>query len=369
MFRRIVVFAVLLATNQPSRGASRQEEARLALRVAQSQMAGTIVDCTANHDGDCRFYSESLKAKRDMYLYLPPGFTPKNRYPFAIFLHGLMQDEQKILKLLPMIDRAIIEGKLPPVIVAAPDGTLHGHHHGMKGGSFYVNSQSGAYSDYIAYDVWNYVVTRYPIRPEPEAHILVGVSMGGYGAYNLGIKYRDRFKNIVGVLPGLNPRYMGADGRYSTDFDPSCQRMMEKYRPHAVIGRFYMFWTVRNSTIIDPLYGRDRDYVLRQISKENPTEMLETCNVKPGELNMFIGYAERDELNLDAHAESFVYMANKRGIYPTVVKIPNGKHNGESARKVFPAFAEWIKERVAPYAPPLHAQPAIPTIPPELLPR
>jgi len=38
-----------------------------------------------------------------------------------IYLHGFSQDEQSFLDLVPLIDKAIVRGQLPPMIVAAPD--------------------------------------------------------------------------------------------------------------------------------------------------------------------------------------------------------------------------------------------------------
>ena len=65
--------------------------------------------------------------KRDLYVYLPPGYTPDKKYPLGIFLHGNSQDEQFfITKPVQLFDEAIACGKLPPVIVVAPDGSIPG---------------------------------------------------------------------------------------------------------------------------------------------------------------------------------------------------------------------------------------------------
>ena len=106
-------------------------------------------------------------------------------------------------------------GQLSPAIVAAPDGSLHGTDCMLSAGSFYINSKAGAFEDYLMTDVWDFLFTNYPIRPEPEAHVLAGASMGGGGAFNLAIKYRDRFKTVVGVFPPVNMRWLSCRGRQS----------------------------------------------------------------------------------------------------------------------------------------------------------
>ena len=92
------------------------------------------------------------------------------------------------------LDAAIARGRLPPVIIAAPDGSISGLSGTLRPGSFYINSpRGGRFQDYLEHDVWDFLVRHFPIRPEREAHALLGVSMGGLGAYNLALKRRDRF--------------------------------------------------------------------------------------------------------------------------------------------------------------------------------
>lgn len=55
---------------------------------------GTVQDFTKNHGKDRRIFSPAMGEKRDMYVYLPPGYDPSKSYPLAIFLHGAAQDEE-----------------------------------------------------------------------------------------------------------------------------------------------------------------------------------------------------------------------------------------------------------------------------------
>ncbi len=327
------------------------------------KLAGSVVDMTNNHRVDRRFYSEALGEKRDMYVYLPPGYDGTKAYPLLIWLHGFIQDEKDFLELSPIFDTAIVKGELPPMIIASPDGSIRGNPSILNAGSFYVNSRAGRFEDYLVVDVWNVLVTHFPIRPEPEAHILAGASMGGFAAFNLGIKYRNRFKVAVGILPPLNLRYADCHGRYFSNFDPNCFGYAERYRPHYPVGRFAGgLVVVKQALMIDPLYGRNRRATVENIARENPIEMLETYNVKPGELSMFIGYAGQDEFNLKAQTESFLYVAGQRSITPKVVFVPEGRHNSETGLQMMPAVREWLKPMIAPYAPPL-TEVTVPTQP------
>jgi len=58
------------------------------------RLVGTLIDHTRNHGSDKRIWSAALCQKRDLYVYLPPRFDPKCRYPVMIWLHGIIRDER-----------------------------------------------------------------------------------------------------------------------------------------------------------------------------------------------------------------------------------------------------------------------------------
>src|SRR5258708_37578964 len=68
------------------------------IRQLNARLAGHVDDYTTNHGPDNRIESPSLGQKRDIYVYVPPGYDPAKRYPLMIWLHGLSQDEQSFLE-------------------------------------------------------------------------------------------------------------------------------------------------------------------------------------------------------------------------------------------------------------------------------
>lgn len=311
------------------------------------QLCGHVVDFTHNHGSDNRIWSEVLHEKRDLYVYLPPGYDPCKKYPVALWLHTFREDELGVLKdVFPIFDKAMVCGKLPPFIIVCPDGSTQGRRSFFSAGSFFVNSDAGNFEDYVMTDVWNFMMTHFPIRPEREAHFIMGASMGGFSAYNLGFKYRDRFKTIVGVFPPLNLRWVDCHGRALGNFNPCCWSWREELKPHEVIARFLGVITVRMSQITDPLYGRGPDVIAR-MAAENPIEMLERLNIKPGEQDLYIAYAGKDQFNIDAQVESFLYVAHERGLEIQVGYEPKGRHSLGTAKQLFPAIADWLAPRLA----------------------
>jgi len=315
------------------------------------QLFGKVHDYTANHGEDRRLYSPALGQKREAYVYVPPGYDPAQRYPLMIWMHGLSQDETSFLKLAPIFDEAMVTGMLPKFVAIAPDGTVNGRASLREPPAFYLNSRLGRYEDYIIYDVWNFAVTNYSIRPERGAHVLAGASMGGFGAYNLGIKHKKDFGVVVGVLPPLNFRFADCHGRTDGDFDPTCIGWQTEYRPNAPVARFaHGLVTVRQRDVIAPAFGEGPD-VIAKVAAENPVEMLWSHDVKPGELEMFAGYGQLDEFNVDAQVESFAYMARGRGLTVHTVCIPRGRHDARTGLAIVPEFVQWIRPKLEPYAP------------------
>lgn len=325
---------------------------RFLLARTSKKLKGQVLDYTRNTGKDCRMWSPALGKSRDLYVYLPPGYDPHKKYPLIILLHGFAQDETAFLYYLAEpIDKAICKGEFPPVIVAAPDGTLEGRSCFLDGGTFYANVPAGRYCDYLMKDVWNFVHKRFPIRSEREAHALVGASMGGGAAYSNGFLYRDRVKHLAGIFPPLNTRYISCRDKYMDDFDPCCWKYREDYsRGREIVGRFFNVFILRLGQITRPLYGDAKD-VAQQASRTNPIEMLTRLNIKPGEFNMFVAYGGRDEFNLDAQIDSFLFMAKHLGLEVTVRYDPEGRHNSATAEKFIPDTLDWLAQQLWPYAP------------------
>lgn len=311
------------------------------------KLKGQLVDFTHNHWGDKRLWSQALCAKRDLYVYLPPCYDPNRQYPGMLYLHGITQDEASFLALVEMIDRAMVCGQLPHMIIGIPDGTLHGTPSILDAGSFYVNSRAGYFEDYIVQDVWGFLTKNFPIDPSPSRHVLAGASMGGFGSYNLGIKYREQFKYVAGISPPLHLRYLDCRGRYFADYDPNCLGLRERLGPYRPVGRFAGgLITIREKTLSGPLYGCWNRQAIHEIARENPYEMLDTRDLKPGELTMFVGYGKRDEFNLDAQIEAFVDKARCKGLDITCVCDPDGKHDTATGVRMFPHFCAWACQHI-----------------------
>ncbi|MFI5403103.1 MAG: alpha/beta hydrolase [Planctomycetota bacterium] len=136
--------------------------------------------------------------RRELWVYLPPGFDEGRRYPVLWCLVGFTGTGSMVVTgnrwapgLAERLDRLIAEG-CPPVIVAFPDCFTR------LGGSQYMNSQAtGRYEDYLCDELVPFVDGSLPTLPFRDARGVLGKSSGGYGALRLGMKRPDLFAAVA----------------------------------------------------------------------------------------------------------------------------------------------------------------------------
>ena len=346
--RRHIAALVLLATGVvPARA---QVFDLVNLDHLNSKLHGRVIDFTQNHGTDRRLCSPILGRPRDLYVYLPPGYDPAVAYPLILFLHGADVDEHDFLDPgdLKALDGMISQGEIPPVIIAAPDGTLEGKNRITSTHSLWVNGLGGRFEDHIVNEIVPFLMHTYSIRPEREAHALLGVSAGGFGAMAIALKHRDLFGVVATIGGPLNMRYDNCNGRYGEDFDPATYRERTEYDPDMIIARYY-FGLLRRRVkkYLEPLYGPGPDMIAK-IARDNPADLLASTGLQPGELAMYVHYPGRDNYNFDAQDKSFAWLAAQRGIAVELAEDPTGRHNLPYIERAEPPAYLWLGRHILP---------------------
>jgi|SRR5581483_1624988 len=315
------------------------------------RLHGRIDDYTHHHHhGDQRIWSPTLCQWRDLLVYLPPGYDPACHYPAMLWLHGIAEDEGTfLLDGLRDFDAAMAAGCLPPMIIVMPDASWTGRPRLLGPRPLYLNSRLGPWEDYIIHDIWPFALSHYPIRPEREAHVIAGFSGGGSGAYRLALKYPEQFGIVFGISAPLNTRWVDCHGHYFGNFRPDCWGWRDEVRGRDVVGRFALgLVNIRMRGLVYPLFGRG-PHVPGELSRENPIEMLDHFDVPPGLYQMLVAYGGKDQFNIDAQTESFIYVARQRGLDITVLYKPRGRHNLILAERFMPDIIAWLRPLLEPF--------------------
>jgi putative tributyrin esterase len=138
------------------------------------------------------FRSEALGARGDVLLYTPPEFEQLDNVPLLILLHGVYGCQWNWW-LNGSIDRTTDEmlrhGLTVPMMIAMPSDGLWGD------GSGYVPHAHADYERWIVDDVPNCLREQFP-QLQRDGVLLAGLSMGGFGAMRLGMKYAARVLGI-----------------------------------------------------------------------------------------------------------------------------------------------------------------------------
>ena len=265
------------------------------------RLFGHVDDYSHNHGEDRRLYSPVLGRKRDLYVYTPPGYDPRRSYPMILWLHMAYVDEHVFLgsPALLELDRMIVTGEIPPVIVACPDLTYEGENKTSSIHSLAVNGRGGRFEDHLIGEVLPFVMSRYSVRPERQAHGIFGLSGGGFGGMSFGIRRRDLFGAVATLASPVNVRYddIRPEGPRE-NFNPETYRWKARYDPDEVYGVWYFgLRKTRAAKYIDPLFGSGPEVndILRSL---NPADLLFTTNLQPGELFLYCHFRRPGQLEL-----------------------------------------------------------------------
>lgn len=319
------------------------------LRRLNDSLTGHVLDFSHNHGRDNRVFSQILGKKRDLYVYLPPGYDRNKEYSVILWLHGAFGDERAFLAFsdLVFLDTLIRHGHFPPVILACPDGVYNGTSQIAAQHSFYVNGLGGRYEDHLIEEVLPFLAENFSIRCDRQGHVLIGISAGGLGALNLAMKHRDQFRTVAVMGAPANLRYFSEFG-YLADFSPNTFRWNEVYNPKQVTGVFLNGWLrIRAKLLIERAFG-PREDVLENVKAANPADLLETTALKPRELDIFMHYPGEDNFNFDAHAQSFAFLAARQGVDITLEKAPGSQHVVAYFQSYIRNVYFWLSSRVPP---------------------
>lgn len=324
--------------------------------VCRAPLHGQVLDFTDNHGSDCRIYSRSLQMKRDLYVYLPPGYDPERSYPLMLWLHGFGGDEKQFLdQVVAALDDAIYRGDMPPIVAACPDGSLRTcAARPWHIGSWFINSKKGRWEDFVICDVLPFLHERFSLLPQREAHVIAGWSMGGFASYNLGLKYPEKFRILVGVYPNLNLRYAGKDGRWDCKYDAETETKLQDLKWYYKLGNYPGTRVpIVAGIVFFPVWGKG-EKAIHRMSIENPWEMLDRFDVRPGLYDMFVAYGDKDEYHINEQVESFLTHAASRDLPVWVRRNPDGRHRwdyvNECLPDVFCAVGARLREVVPEYA-------------------
>jgi enterochelin esterase-like enzyme len=214
------------------------------------------------------FNSKAMGSVRQYGLILPPNYDkyPDRHYPVIFLLHGGHDDERAWYDkyaIATVLHQLYKDGKLTPSIIITPDGNDN------RGSSplfdpAYFDGTNGNVGTLIGSELVEVVKSRYRTLNEPQFWAMGGLSSGGWGAFNIGLRHLNNFsvlfshlgyftddsgaanspQNFVKQLPKKQLQrlraYMDA-GKADPDFLASTQQFHQTLNQLGVKNVFYAF--------------------------------------------------------------------------------------------------------------------------------
>jgi enterochelin esterase-like enzyme len=178
--------------------------------------------------------SKTLGTRRQIGVYLPPGYSAGHKYPTLYLIHGLGWNNREWIQIRHadvVIDNLIADGKVPPLVMIFPNGdstmTLAdieavGANPRMNQGNAQHPADGGApppeganagrggrqgmsmepwlapFENDLLKDIVPFVEAHYSVYADAGHRALGGLSMGGGQALNIGLAHPETFAYVGG---------------------------------------------------------------------------------------------------------------------------------------------------------------------------
>jgi S-formylglutathione hydrolase FrmB len=140
---------------------------------------------------------------RPGFVYLPPGFDPSRRYPVVYLLHGMPGSPSEYLSgtdLTQFADDGIASGRLRPFIAVAPAAGPDDRYDG---------EWAGPWEDALVGRVVPWIDAHLPTQADPSGRMIAGLSAGGFGAADIGVRHPDVFGTVLSFSGYFRPLHDG----------------------------------------------------------------------------------------------------------------------------------------------------------------
>ncbi|MEU6846963.1 enterochelin esterase [Streptomyces sp. NPDC046716] len=159
---------------------------------APAERAGTV---PAGRVERHRAPAAALGGFRDVWVYVPPGGRPAGPgLPTLVLCDGDMWFGRGAFQ--RTLDLLIADGRLPPLLVLAPDA-VDRHTRNRELGA------RDAFVTYLADELLPWAADRWPLAGDPARTVVAGQSLGGMAALHAGYLRPDRFGHVVAQSPSL----------------------------------------------------------------------------------------------------------------------------------------------------------------------
>jgi S-formylglutathione hydrolase FrmB len=301
-------------------------------------------------------WAQSLGTSKRLVVYLPPSYARDTsaRYPVLFYLHGVGGDEEnwvRLARLDRVLDSLVADGH-PEAIVAMPDGDDGWYTTWASLPDVPACRRDTAraepadrfcvpwphYDDYVARDLVAHVDAHYRTHAAAPQRGIAGLSMGGYGAVTLALRYPDVFGAAASHSGVLAPALLAPQPVPPAADAASLRWARTPEELLAAVG------ASRHARWFAPAFGRDtigwyaRDPARLVARLQHDGRAVPALFLDCGTDDPYLG-----------HSRAFAAVLRARGV-SVEYHEPRGAHTWDYWRARLPASLAWLLERVRPPA-------------------
>jgi enterochelin esterase-like enzyme len=149
------------------------------------------------------YQSQTLNRQSDYYVYTPPDYNPKKKYPVLYLLHGYSDDASgwtAVGRANVILDNLIAQNKIKPMIVVMPLGygtmEMIARTWSAWDDKALVGRNFTLYAQILLTEVKPQAEKIYSISKDRKDHAIAGLSMGGGESLRTGLNHLDDFAYI-----------------------------------------------------------------------------------------------------------------------------------------------------------------------------
>ena len=256
--------------------------------------------------------SAALGHPLSFVLYLPPDYDQgQAKLSVVYLLHGALGGAVDWVdqgNLQAIVDGMIAQHRLPPVIIAMPDGGPN---------SWYMDSAvgSGNVGTAVEQDLPAYIEQTWRARTDRRGRVIAGYSMGGYGALRFALMAPDRYAAAAAMSGAF-----WTDVTNDTKFDEGIQR------------------------IFQGAFGRPFD--ARRFVAANPMTLAGSMRHDGPVPSIYLTCGRQDRYHLDQ--EQAIMARRLRALHiPVATALTPGDHDWDTWSAALPAVLEFLARSFA----------------------
>ena len=148
------------------------------------------------------YYSRTLGTMRRMHIWTPPGYEKsRKKLPVLYLIHGGGDNDASwpgVGAAGWILDNLLAEGKMVPMIVVMPNGTVTG-----------VPNEVPPFAEDMITDIIPFVEKNYSVKADKKHRAIAGLSMGGMETMEVAFPHYDMFTYVwvmsSSFAPGQDP--------------------------------------------------------------------------------------------------------------------------------------------------------------------